>query len=99
VETATEGPKALEQSASVSSTCTWWTSAMPDHEWAGARRRDPLLPSVREGVVHHQHSDRLFQDRILLKESEAFLEKPFTPEDLRAAVSLLLLGHLRGPRG
>jgi DNA-binding response OmpR family regulator len=45
------------------------------------------------------YSDRLFQDRILLKESEAFLEKPFTPEDLRAAVSLLLLGHLRGRRG
>jgi CheY-like chemotaxis protein len=44
------------------------------------------------------YSDRLFQDTVLLKDSEAFLEKPFTPEDLRSAVSLLLFGHLRGPQ-
>jgi two-component system, cell cycle sensor histidine kinase and response regulator CckA len=43
------------------------------------------------------YSDRLFRDTVLLKDSEAFLEKPFTPQDLREAVSLLLFGHLRGP--
>jgi CheY-like chemotaxis protein len=44
------------------------------------------------------YSDRLFQQTVLLKHAEAFLQKPFTPQDLREASSLLLFGHLRGPR-
>jgi len=44
------------------------------------------------------YSDRLFEHTALLDETEAFLDKPFTPEGLRGAVSLLLFGHLRGPQ-
>lgn len=40
------------------------------------------------------HIDRLFTDRPVLWEGEAFLEKPFTYEGLTQAVSLLLFGTL-----
>jgi len=44
-------------------------------------------------------SDRLFADRLVLWQNEAFLEKPATVAALREAVSLALFGHLRGPKG
>jgi CheY-like chemotaxis protein len=44
------------------------------------------------------YSDRLFQETVVLKDTEAFLEKPFTPQALREAVSLLLFGRLGGRR-
>ncbi len=40
--------------------------------------------------------DRLFADRPVLREGEAFLDKPFTAEGLRKAVSLLLTGSISG---
>jgi CheY-like chemotaxis protein len=99
VETATEGPKAREKVGKGLFDLYLVDVAMPimnGQELAAAIRS--YHPSAKVLYIT-SYSDRLFQDRILLKESEAFLEKPFTPEDLRAAVSLLLLGHLRGPRG
>jgi hypothetical protein len=38
-------------------------------------------------------SDRLFADRNMLWENDAFIEKPVKVERLREAVSLLLFGH------
>jgi hypothetical protein len=51
-------------------------------------------PSAKELYIT-AYSDRLFRDTVLLKDREAFREKPFAPQDLREAVSLLLFGHLR----
>lgn len=45
------------------------------------------------------YSGRLFQEKNLLRDREAFLDKPFTPQALREAVSLALFGHLQGPDG
>jgi CheY-like chemotaxis protein len=41
--------------------------------------------------------DRLLNDRPMLWEGEAFLEKPFTAAGLREAVALLLFGTLSKP--
>jgi CheY-like chemotaxis protein len=43
------------------------------------------------------HADRLFEDRQLLWEGQAFLEKPFTALGLTEAVSLILHGIVRAP--
>jgi two-component system, cell cycle sensor histidine kinase and response regulator CckA len=42
-------------------------------------------------------SDRLFEQRHVLWEGEAFLEKPVSKNGLLEAVALLLFGHTRGP--
>jgi DNA-binding response OmpR family regulator len=44
------------------------------------------------------HSDTLFRAKKLLWENESFADKPLSVKELREAVSLLLFGHLRGPR-
>ena len=43
------------------------------------------------------HIDRLLDVRAMLWEGEAFLEKPFSAEGLREAVSLLLYGTVKKP--
>jgi CheY-like chemotaxis protein len=43
--------------------------------------------------------DRLMNERPMLWEGEAFLEKPFTVDGLCQAVSLLLFGTLKPPAG
>jgi two-component system cell cycle sensor histidine kinase/response regulator CckA len=43
------------------------------------------------------YSDRLFAERAVLWQNEAFIEKPVTLKGLQEAVSLLLFGHLNGP--
>lgn len=40
------------------------------------------------------HSDRLFDAKSHMWDREAFLEKPFTPDGLRQAVALLVVGRL-----
>jgi CheY-like chemotaxis protein len=42
-------------------------------------------------------SDMLFEEKSILWECEAFLEKPVTVRGLREAASLLLYGHGNGP--
>lgn len=56
-----------------------------------AQRRDLKVLYV-SGYV-----DRLLNERPILWEGEAFLEKPFTFEGLNEAVSLLLFGTLKPP--
>jgi CheY-like chemotaxis protein len=43
------------------------------------------------------YSDRLFNEASALREHEAFLDKPCSPQALLEAVSLLLFGHTRNP--
>jgi FixJ family two-component response regulator len=43
------------------------------------------------------HVDRLFEDRPVLWEGEAFLEKPFTYQSLIEAVSMILYGTMKRP--
>jgi len=43
------------------------------------------------------YSDSLFEERKLLWQHEAFIEKPVTIAGLLEAVSLLLFGHVTGP--
>jgi CheY-like chemotaxis protein len=43
------------------------------------------------------HVDRLFEDRPVLWEGEAFLEKPFTYQSLVEAVSMILYGTMKRP--
>jgi CheY-like chemotaxis protein len=44
------------------------------------------------------YSDRLFDERTLLWEDEAFLDKPVTVQGLLEAISLLLVGRVPSPR-
>jgi two-component system cell cycle sensor histidine kinase/response regulator CckA len=44
------------------------------------------------------HVDRLFSERPVLREGEAFVEKPFTSEQLLEAISLLLYGTFKRPK-
>jgi len=45
------------------------------------------------------YSDRLFTGKRLLREHEAFIQKPVTKREFLEAISLLLFGDLKGPRG
>ena len=58
------------------------------------RARDPDM----KALYFTGYSDRLFQEKSMLWENEAFLEKPVPIDGLLEAVSLLLFGHMRGPR-
>ena len=44
------------------------------------------------------HVDRLFSERPVLREGEAFVEKPFTSKELLQAISLLLYGTFKRPK-
>ncbi len=71
---------------------------MPDlkgHEMA--KQLHLLLPDLRVLYVTG-HIDILMNDRPVLWEGEAFLEKPFTIDGLKEAVSLLLYGTLHKPQ-
>lgn len=59
------------------------------------RARHPDLPVL----YLTGFSDRLFDERIVLWEREAFLEKPCSIAELTEAVSLLVSGHVIGPEG
>ena len=43
------------------------------------------------------HSDRLFENKPLLWEGEAFIDKPFTIASIGQAIALLLYGHVAAP--
>lgn len=57
-----------------------------------ARQLRQRLPDLKV-LYMTGFADRLFSERSLLWEGEAFLEKPFTPKGLLEAVALLLTGH------
>ena len=62
---------------------------------AHLRRRDPDL----KVLYVTGYDDALFRARPVLWEGESFLEKPFTPEGLREAVSVALFGMTSPPDG
>lgn len=62
-----------------------------------ARRFRQARPDLKVLYVTG-HIDGLMDERPMLWEHEAFLEKPFTNESLKEAVSLLLFGSTRRPR-
>ena len=43
------------------------------------------------------YSDRLFAQGHILRENEAFLDKPVTIKELLEAVSMIVFGHTHGP--
>lgn len=58
-----------------------------------ARRMRAQEPDVKVLYVTG-YSDRLFAERMMLWDNEAFLDKPCTLAGLREAVSLLMRGHV-----
>jgi two-component system, cell cycle sensor histidine kinase and response regulator CckA len=58
------------------------------------RQRDPDV----KVLYFTGYADRLFDERKLLWEHEAFIEKPVAIRGLLEAVSLLTFGHIHGPR-
>jgi CheY-like chemotaxis protein len=98
VETATHGPQALEKVGKRLYDLYLVDVAMPmmDGEELATVLRT-YHPSAKVLYIT-AYSDRLFQDKRLLGDREAFLEKPFTPRALREAVSLALFGHVQGPQ-
>ena len=58
-----------------------------------ARRIRSAKPSMKV-LYLTGHSDTLFSGKPVLWNDEAFLEKPYTPDSLLEAVSLLLNGHV-----
>lgn len=56
------------------------------------RQRDPDA----KVLFFTGYSDRLFTERTVLWEHEAFLDKPVTITGLLEAVSMILFGHTRG---
>jgi two-component system cell cycle sensor histidine kinase/response regulator CckA len=67
-----------------------------------AMRGDELARRLRQSdpdlkvLYFTGYADRLFAEKNVLWENEAFLEKPVTVKGLQQAVSLLLFGHTRG---
>lgn len=58
------------------------------------RQRDPDV----KVLYFTGYSDRLFAERNVLWENEAFIEKPVSLKALLEAVSLILFGHTQGGR-
>jgi CheY-like chemotaxis protein len=56
------------------------------------RQRDPDM----KVLYFTGYSDRLFQEKSMLWENEAFIEKPVAIKGLLEAVSLSIFGHTRG---
>jgi two-component system cell cycle sensor histidine kinase/response regulator CckA len=67
--------------------------AMPGDELAATIRRTHADMKV---LYITGYSDRLFAERSVLWQDEAFIDKPISPAGLLEAVSLALFGHTRG---
>lgn len=70
---------------------------MPQMSGAELARRLRLADPDAKVLYCTGYSDRLFEERGILWQNEAFIDKPVNLEALREAVSLLLFGHTRGP--
>ena len=92
--TAVDGPDALAKMVGLTDCPLLLTDlmmpGMPGDELARQLRQ--RLPDIKV-LYMTGFADRLFSDRSLLWEGEAFLEKPFTPKGLLEAIALLLTGH------
>ena len=60
-----------------------------------ARQVRRLYPDMKV-LYFTGYSDRLFEERKVLWEKEAFIDKPVSMKGLLDAVSLILFGHTRG---
>ena len=56
------------------------------------RQRDPDV----KVLYFTGYSDRLFEEREMLWENEAFIEKPVSVRGLLEALAMMLFGHIRG---
>jgi CheY-like chemotaxis protein len=57
------------------------------------RQRNPVV----RVLYFTGYTDRLFQEKSMLWENEALVEKPVSTKGLLEAVSMSLFGHTRGP--
>jgi CheY-like chemotaxis protein len=73
--------------------------AMPELSGAELARRLRVSDPALKVLYVTGYSDRLFQERAVLWEGEAFLEKPMSVQGLREAVALLLEGRIPASRG
>lgn len=71
---------------------------MPDIDGIELGRRLRVLDPNVKVLYFTGYSDALFRAKKTLWDNESFADKPLTVGALREAVSLLLFGHLRGPR-
>ena len=96
VETAAHGPDALMRVGQRLFDVYVVDVAMPmmtGQELARLIRRSHPAAKV---LYVTAFSPQLFAEIAVLPDNEAFLQKPFSAQDRREAVSLLLFGHLRG---
>jgi CheY-like chemotaxis protein len=96
---AGDGPAALKVAASEGPFDILVTDlAMPGMQGDELARRLRQSDPELKVLYLTGYSDRLFAERAVLWEDEAFLEKPVTVQGLLEAVSLLLVGRLPAPR-
>ena len=99
--TASGGAEAIEAAARLGSFELLVTDVMmPQMTGDELARRLRLKEPDLKILYLTGFSDRLFKEKVMLWENEAFLEKPCTLKSLKEAVSLLLSGHVdRAPGG
>ena len=74
---------------------TWKCPNWPAKRWCASYREK--RPDLKVLYVYRV-LDRLFSERPVLAEGEAFVEKPFTSKGLLEALSLLLYGTFKRPK-
>lgn len=93
---ATDGPEALEIAERLGSFDLLLTDVlMPQMSGDELARRLRLTHPTLKVLYLTGYSDRLFKEKTVLWEGEAFLDKPCTAAGLLQAVSLLLFGRLQ----
>ena len=99
--TAPGGPEAIEAAARLGSFELLVTDVMmPQMTGDELARRLRLKEPDLKILYLTGFSDRLFKDKVVLWEAEAFLDKPCSVKSLKEAVSLLISGHVdRAPGG
>ena len=91
---AASGKEALDHVATGSAIDLLITDLrMPEMEGDELARRCRLRDRNLKVLYLTSHADRLFEAKPQLWEAEAYLDKPFSRDGLREAVSLLLFGR------
>jgi CheY-like chemotaxis protein len=91
--TASDGPEALQVAATESFNVLLTDLMMPHMNGDELARRLRANDRALKVLYFTGHSDRLFAERLLLWEDEAFLDKPCTTTGLLEAVSLIIGGR------
>jgi CheY-like chemotaxis protein len=97
VTTASDGPEALRIVAAHGPFALYLIDIMMP-EMRGDELVRRIRATDRDAKVLYLtgHSDKLFEERRVLWENEAFVEKPVKMQGLLEAISLQLFGHTRG---